>query len=517
VTRVAGLVESVPQPGLDGKVDLQGVVRSTLGFLRSATARNSALDHRAAAGLEEYIAELSALGTFACGLPQALRFIRERVLSLQVVSERPRPGALYVCSPSQCAYTGRKHLFVVGLEEGRVFPSATEDAVLLDSEREQISDDLRLSQDKVDESVYTLLSRLASSPAATVTFSYSCRDTREYRETYASRVMLQAFRLRQGNPALSYTDLKKFLGEPKSAVPVDRKDAVCSREWWLRSVVNTCEKGTELVEANFAAVAQGRSAEMHRLSDSFTEFDGYVPQAGTILDPCSPANSYSVTELEAAAACPFRFFLKKGLKIWPVDDTERDKDTWLDPLTRGSELHDLYAELLRRTRAGNRRPNSGDKVWLMERINTRLQQLNLEMPAATQEIFERESKDFVADVELFFEAESQPSSSTPIGFEVSFGRPLEDSEEALARQEAVEIDLGDGLLIRIAGRIDRIDKLSDTTFEVLDYKTGSYYPPGWQGVFSKGRRLQHALYGLAAVELLRTHYKRPKVAAGVYY
>ncbi len=141
----------------------------------------------------------------------------------------------------------------------------------------------------------------------------------------------------------------------------------------------------------------------------------------------------------------------------------------------------------------------------------------MEMPAATQEIFERESKDFVADIELFFEAESQPSTSTPIGFEVSFGRPLEDSVEALARPEAVEIDLGEGLLIRIAGRVDRIDKLSDTTFEVLDYKTESYYPPGWQGVFSKGRRLQHALYGLAAVDLLRAHYKRPKVEAGAYY
>ena len=35
--------------------------------------------------------------------------------------------------------------------------------------------------------------------------------------------------------------------------------------------------------------------------------------------------------------------------------------------------------------------------------------------------------------------------------------------------------------------------------------------------FDGGRRLQHALYGLAAVELLKTRYKNPKVTAGVYY
>ena len=514
---IGQLLKSIPQPDQDRNVDLQRVVSSALEYVRNVTARISALDHRAAAGLEEYILELGALGTFPCSLSRALRFIRERVQSLQVATERPRPGALYVCSLSQCGYTGRKHLFVVGLEEGRGFPSATEDAVLLDDERIHISDRLRLSQDRIDESVYSFLSRLASSTAASATFSYSCRDTREYRETFASRMMLQAFRLQQGNSKLSYTDLKKFLGEPKSAVPEDRNTSVCSLEWWLRSVVNTLEKGTELVEANFPGVAQGCFAEKSRLSDSFTEFDGYVPEAGPILDPCSPENIYPVSELEAAAECPFRFFLKKGLKIRPISENERDKDVWLDPSTRGVELHDLYAALLRRTRAEDRCPNADDRAWLIEQTNARLEELNIEMPAATQEIFERESKDFVADIELFFEAEAASTSSMPIGFEVSFGSALEDAEEKLAREEPMEIDLGDGLLVRVAGRIDRIDKVGETSFEVLDYKTGFYNPQNWQGTFSKGRRLQHALYGLAAVELLKAKYQKPKVEAGVYY
>ena len=38
-----------------------------------------------------------------------------------------------------------------------------------------------------------------------------------------------------------------------------------------------------------------------------------------------------------------RFFLKRGLGLRPVDERERDRDVWLDPLTRGSELHDVYA------------------------------------------------------------------------------------------------------------------------------------------------------------------------------
>ena len=40
---------------------------------------------------------------------------------------------------------------------------------------------------------------------------------------------------------------------------------------------------------------------------------------------------------------------------------------------------------------------------------------------------------------------------------------------------------------------------------MLDYKTGGFWRDDWKGVFNGGRRLQHALYGLAAVELLQAH------------
>jgi ATP-dependent helicase/nuclease subunit B len=205
------------------------------------------------------------------------------------------------------------------------------------------------------------------------------------------------------------------------------------------------------------------------------------------------------------------------LGVRPVDEGERDKDIWLDPLTRGSELHELYAELLRRARDENRRANKKDGAWLIALAQDRLRKLNEEMPAATVEIFDGESKEFLADVQLFLDAEAEDSTRTPIGFEVSFGHPLDNDNEPLARSEAVEIDLGKGLTFRIAGRIDRIDKVGPASFEILDYKTGGYWPDKWQGSFNGGRRLQHALYGLAAVELLKTRYKNPKVTAGVYY
>lgn len=515
---ITNLIASISGAGTDGKVALQDVVDVALTYLDRTTARSSQLDHRAAAALIDHVGELKALDLFSCPLATALRFIRERVLSLNVAVERPRPGSLYVCTPAQACFSGRPHVFVVGLEEGRVFPAPTEDAVLLDREREALSPGLRQSVDKVDEAVYALLARVASCGSdAHVTFSCAVRDTREFRDTYASWLMLQAFRLREGRATATYQDMKTALGEPVSSIPQPRTHALSSLGWWLRTVVGSSDRGVAAVTTAFPNIARGLEAERARRSNEFTVFDGFVPEAGELLDPCAPDNAFSVTELENAAGCPFRLFLKRGLGLRPVDERERDRDVWLDPLTRGSELHALYAAALRRCRDAKRRPSiEEDGRWLRALAEGRLQELKRKMPPATDEIFEREAREFLADVDLFLQGECEDTTAEILAFEVSFGRPVDD-DEPLARPEPVEISLGDGLTFRIAGRIDRIDKVGPSSFEVIDYKTGGFYRPEWTGAFKGGRRLQHALYGLAAVELLRARYSNPKVVRGVYY
>jgi ATP-dependent helicase/nuclease subunit B len=517
---ITSLIDSIPQPDANGLVPLQPVVEAALQYAKTATARHSQLDHRAASALIDHIDDLRSLGAFSCTLGETLRFIRERVVGLHVAADRQRPGHLYVSSLSQAGYTGRPYLYVVGLEEGRVFPGATEDPVLLDRERTATSRELRLSSDRIDESVYSVLSRLATWDGAgpRVTFSYSCRDTREFRETHSSWLMLQAFRLQQGDASLSYQQMKAALGEPVSALPADRAAAISDGAWWLRTIVGGADAGVMAVESAFTGLAQGRKAEQQRESAEFTEFDGHVPEAGAVLDPCAPDNSFSVTDLEKAAGCPFRFFLKRGLGVRAVDERERDKDVWLDSLTRGSELHALYATLLRSCRQEDRDVDlATDHVWLRQVAEARLRELRDEMPPATLEIFERESREFLADVELFVRGEHEGLIGKGIGFEVSFGRPLgPDETEPLASAAPVVIQLGADLAVRIAGRIDRINRVGDA-FEVLDYKTGGYWRDDWQGVFEGGRRLQHALYGLAAVELLRAHYKRPRIDSSLYY
>jgi ATP-dependent helicase/nuclease subunit B len=525
--RVDELLNEIPMEDDQRHVPLDGAVAAVLAFLETSTARSSKLDGQAATAIADSIAELHALGTFSCRLATALRFIRERVEGVSVGRSRPLPGHLHISTLSQAGDAARPLLFVVGLEEGRVFPAAIEEPVLLDSERMKINPALRLSKDKVDEAVWAALSRLAAHSGSAV-LSYSSRDLREYRETYASWVMLQAFRVQQADAGKSYRDLHDALGEAKSCVPETREAATTDTGWWLSSVKEAGEPVVPALLAHFPGVRQGRAAEGERAAAAFTAFDGYVPEAGKVLDPCAIPDGVSPTALENAAECGFRYFLDRGLRLDAIGERERDGDVWLDPLVRGNELHDLYAATLRRCRnednnAGRRPKLKTDLPWLLDRARERLAQLRIEMPPPSEEVFEHESRDLLADLELFLEEECDaPASRTPIGLEVAFGRTRgtddDGKAEPLAQAEPIEIDLGGGLKFRLAGRIDRIDQVGPASFEVIDYKTGVYWEDKWaSGVFAGGTRLQHALYGLAVAELLRRKKRKGSVAAGVYY
>ncbi len=518
------LIQLVPMPGEDGKINLQDLVHGAERFLEDTAARASAFDAAAATRIGGAIAELRALGEFRCGLDQGLRFLRERVEGLSVGADRPRPGHLHVSTLRECALAGRRLLFVIGLEEGRAFSTTFEDPILLDHERTLVHGGLRTSTDRIDEAVFSVVSRLASAsalPDTAICFSYSCRDLRQFRETHASWLMLQAYRVGTGNPSVSYKELQQQLGTPKSCVPASPEDALGIGRWWLHGAKVGGEVAREAVLRQFPALAAGIWAEEARASAQFTEFDGYVPDAGPVLDPAAPGKVVSPTQLESVAKCPFRFFLERGLRINAIESGERSREVWLSPLIRGQLLHDLYAESLRRCRKADRRPTiSDDREWLIALGRTRLAELKETMPAPSVEVEELESEGLLDDLDLFLRAECELDlSRRPLGFEVSFGQSDDGEAEPLARAEPIEIKVG-SLTFRLAGRVDRVDRIDGprgTTFRIVDYKTGSYWADDWKGTFAGGRMLQHALYGLAVAELLRLAGQQGEVADAEYY
>jgi ATP-dependent helicase/nuclease subunit B len=490
---------------------------AAVAFVKTFARKASELDGEASVALTEALADLRALGDLTRPASDALALIRGRFDGLTVGGDRARPGHLHVTTLADAGHAGRPRTFVIGLEESGVFPVLVEDPVLLDAERKGIDQTLRTSEDRVGEALYRIVSRLGSLRGH-VCLSYSCRDLRQARATFPSWVLLQAVRVLHPGENWTYDRLVNELGEPVSAVPAEADQALSDAGWWLAGLRRADASALPAVREGFPALAQGAVAEAARDSDVFTMYDGLVPEAGPILDPRASGAVMSPTSLEDLAKCPFRYFLQRGLGLDTVDDAEPNPDVWLDPLTRGSLMHALYATIMREIRDRQETPDPA-------RHGARLRELGLEalarhralVPPPSEGVYEREERELLNDLTLFLKFEAEDCGQRkPIGFEVGFGGATEG--EALGRREPIVIDLGDGLRFKLRGRIDRVDKLADGTYEAVDYKTGgAFLPRGLDATFAGGRQLQHALYALVAVELLRETDPQARVVGSYYF
>jgi len=489
---------------------------AAVAFVKTFARKSSELDGEASVALTESLADLRALGDLARPASEALALIRSRVDDLTVGGDRARPGHLHVTTLADAGHAGRPRTFVLGLEEGGVFPALVEDPVLLDAERQRIDAALRTSEDRAAEALYRIVGQLGSLTGR-VCLSFSCRDLRQARATFPSWVLLQAVRVLKPGENWTYDRLVDELGEPVSAVPSERGRALSDAGWWLAGLRRTDATAVPAVREGFPALAQGATAEAARDSDVFTAYDGLVPEAGPRLDPRVSGAAVSPTSLEDLAKCPFRYFLQRGLGLDPINDAEPDPDVWLDPMTRGSLLHGLYAAIMREMRDRRETPDPARHGPRVREMGERaLAEHRALVPPPSAGVFERETRDFLNDLDLFIKFEAEDQGRRPLGFEVAFGGATEG--ETLGRREPVTIDLGAGLRFKLRGRIDRIDQLADGTYDAVDYKTGgAFLPGGLEATFAGGRQLQHALYALAAVELLRARDGAARVVGSYYF
>ena len=520
---INGLLSLIPTPGADGKVALSDLLDGVAVLTASHLPVAGPLDAGFVASIKTELDDLRALGAFRCTPRQGLAFIRAAVQRLSVGAARPRAGHLHLSTLGTAAYAARRFTFVIGLEEGGVFPALIEDPVLLDAEREQLDASLPTSHDRLQEAIHAAISRLALLPAPLdprdghITFSYSCRDLRDGRETGPSWLMLQALRLTTGNAALTYADLHDQLpAVPEALAPAAPEDALSDAGWWLASLPGAGTRGMDAVLKAFPRLQAGVIATDSRGSDDFTEFDGFVPAAAALLDPRRSDRSISVTRLERLVECPYRYFLEHALGVKALDE-EPDEDEWLDAMQRGTLLHAIFARLSREARArGTALHPTHDHVRAREVADEELASLRDTCPPPNELVFEAERDAVHRDVALFLDFEAAREPSEPVAFELAFGHGGQDGEEPLAQAEPVAIPLGGGKRVLVRGTIDRVNRLPDGTYEVSDYKTGGYYAPKFKGTFACGGMLQHALYGLAAAKLLRRLEPKPLVVRGAY-
>lgn len=476
---VEEVLQKVPRPG-SWRCWLQGVEELFALLVRP---------HEAVFRLQRFLRELRLLPDAPRPVHECLQLLRARLPELRYAQSRPMAGHVHVSTPERLGSSGRPHLFLLGMEEGKLVFRDTEDSVLSDAERVALRAELPLGSDRAAEKRNAVLHALARLDGH-VCMSFSSRDARSGQEMLPALLFFQAMRLLR--PELrTYEELAEALGEPVrwAALP-----ALDSAQGWLAQ-----SHDPDDVLRHHRWLRRGRDAEDARCGPHFTVFDGWVPSsAGRIDLPVSSAST-----LEGLAGCPFQFFLKKGLGLSALELPRPKPEEWLDPATKGRLLHAAFADFHRRLRALGETPQRRHDALLAEILRSHVEAICEELPPVSDAAYERDRQELRKTATRFFNYELR-NPGKPLGLEVPFGLP-NDEDEVLAWADPVLLE---GLEIGLRGRIDRIDSDEDGLV-IIDYKTGFRLCPNQEEVrFHGGRLLQPALYSWAAEQLLGKPVKR---------
>ncbi len=236
--------------------------------------------------------------------------------------------------------------------------------------------------------------------------------------------------------------------------------------------------------------------------------------------------TFSATDLEQYAACPFRFFLQRVLQLEPVEELALAAD----PLQRGRLAHDVLALFHRRVNQALGHPGSPLEPDGAERDRLLSEALaecfeserSQGILAGLREVDRRLLAQWLAGygdqyqryLTHWPELDAPP---VPEFFEVSFGRPLED-EDPPSTGQPLELQAS-GRTVRIAGRVDRVDTgqvAGKPVFNVIDYKTGSSIRLDAEAI-AAGTALQLPLYAFAVAELVLIDRNPVPWQAGYWY
>ncbi|HHV35181.1 MAG TPA: hypothetical protein GXX59_06330 [Syntrophomonadaceae bacterium] len=505
VYRLSSLIQSlfdrIPLENKEGKVYFCDFCSGLAEILQILSNVKDELDKGALTTITFCLEQIAAFSSLELGLEEAVEKAADILESLRVGQSGPKPGKIHLTSYRNLIWSGRPYTFVVGLDADTFPGTFRQDPVLLDSERQKIHADLLLGANKLEEKHYLMATALASRKGHLV-LSYPSYDVVENRDAYPASVLLQVYRLLQGDPDLDYSDLLNFLGHPVGYCNQEGESPLDEVEWWISRKLAGDLQDTAVVEECYEGVARGQISALARQEDVPTEYDGAlttyvdsVPWGGKIL---------SCSQIEYLASCPFAYFLRYVLGVYPPDEVTFDPTRWLDPLERGSLLHSLFCSFMRKTAA------SGEVVdpvkhrdFLFEMAGELVEQYKEKIPPPSELVFQSEIEEIHECCDVFLTTESR-RGTIPCYFEVPFGMGQEEVEKAgCGLADPVCLDLGQGRILAFRGRIDRIDQMAEGDYCVWDYKTGSAAGYGEQLFFNKGQQVQHALYAIAAEEILR--------------
>jgi RecB family exonuclease len=489
---------------------------SLIQVLDEFAVTHNEIDEDVVQTLQRRLAEASMIETGPQRSEVVLNWMRDLSYSVKVRGSGPLPGCVHASSYANGGFSGRKITFACGLDQSRFPGAAQEDPILLDGERAKVSKNLSLSADILRENLFDIAELLASVRGRLI-LSFSVFDVVEERGSFPSSIILQAFRLQKRNDKLDYSDLMEAVSPEAGFFPSSPEYALDPQEWWLARISDRgrLRDGEESVRKQYPELNAGLKAREKRNEAQLTEYEGKIGPLPPSLNPLNnPELVLSASRLEELAECPYKYFLHHILGLELPEEIEFDPSRWLNPMERGSLLHEIYCDFMTElNQKGERLRINRHRCLIMDIAESKLKKMRREIPPPSEVIYIKERKEIKESLELFLTLEAKNAAGHPCLFETAFG--MSDKPEEV---KPVKIPVG-GKTLYLRGIIDRIDQIGKNTYRVIDYKTGGTNKYEDLEKFKEGKILQHALYAIAAGEIIRKRglSGAPEIKESGYY
>ena len=455
---------------------------------------------------------------------EVLTLVADLIKNERVNCSEPRGGFLHTASYKKGIWLNRPYNFIVGMDSAKFPDSAHDGSILLDTERKNTGH-IHQDKGKDNESRYKML-QLLTSLKGKIILSYSRFDTQGNRELAPSSFMLQLYRLKTGDEQKDYSNFYSSFQGTYGFIPDKPQEILDSADWFLYSTKNNLLDLTPFFKHLYPILSEGFCAAQQREKEELNRFNGKVEVDPKRVDPrLNRGLVVSSSRLELIAFCPYLYFLKYILKIKPSKEMIEDPGVWLDPSEKGIVLHQIfeifYKKLKEISPAGTFISPSYQNHWciLEEMVLSQLKQKRKKLVPPNNLVYQHESNEILDSCRFFLHSEEEKyKGEIPTYLELAFGTRDNQNEE-LGRIKVVELSLPNGKSISFQGKIDRIDKLDEDNYRIIDYKTGTPYEFSRSKYFQNGKQIQHALYALSLKKILvRAGISDfPKITEAGYY
>ncbi len=316
------------------------------------------------------------------------------------------------------------------------------------------------------------------------------------------------------------------------ALPFKTTDAVYSEEDLLQRIgsnkgINPAYTNNQLLDERMLRHIEFIFKAIE-IENSRSKYGQMLEYNGKIYDALSDSSqkslektldkTYSITQLEKYAQCPFKYFAHNILRLNVLDELEEG----ITRIEKGSILHEVLFQFYIERRRKNLPPICDcNEEQFAQAVNDLkdLTRTKLDSLESSDLLYFLEKElilgrgDRKGIIQEFLDAErDRKLDVVPAYFEVAFG-----SRVGSAKLTDPQLSKKDTVLVgnvKVRGKIDRVD-VGDEFFTVIDYKTGNSFDD--YADIESGLALQLPIYLFTVEKILSEENKRLKPAAATYY